>query len=590
MSSKVVVAVYFLWSIVAMAQTIPQERLVDWTLAGLRDTTTSNYTIVDMSQHGVVGDGITPNDGIIENIYATIFSPGIIFKFPAGNFLFNETINLQSRSVLRGEGAEATIFSMNLNGSGHAIRMQGNALSSDTSNFLLGTAKNDSICFISNSSIFQSGDWVRLIQDDSDWITSTWAENRVGQIMRVKTINNQEVTFESPFRMNYSLNRNPYLQKIQPLENSGVECLKIVRLDDTAPEQTSSIFFNYATNCWVIGVESENCTFSHIGSYFSSNLKISQSYFHHAFGYGGGGRAYGVMFQSTTNESLVENNVFEHLRHSMILQSGANGNVFAYNYSFDPFWESIPSNSAGDLVLHGNYPYANLFEGNICQNIVIDNSHGPNGLDNLIFRNRAEGYGVFFSADNSPGQLIVGNEITNLSFPYNLVNYTIQGNNHFLFGNNNKGVIDPVGTENLIDTSYAYKEQPPFLFNNTWFPIGTPHVLGVNSIPAYMRAESNTIMQNACSVASLSTSNNYSLDNTDLVFTNPIYNQFRIKATENIEYLTIYTVLGELVFSTNTKYLKQYQLETTDWKNGLYFVQGKLSSGSFFSFKTVKIN
>lgn len=90
------------------------------------------------------------------------------------------------------------------------------------------------------------------------------------------------------------------------------------------------------------------------------------------------------MIQFTSNECLVQNNVFDYLRHAMILQAGANANVFAYNYSFNPFWTSTPSNSAGDMVLHGNYPYLNLFEQNQGENIIIDNSHGPNGPFNTF--------------------------------------------------------------------------------------------------------------------------------------------------------------------------------------------------------------
>tara|TARA_B110000091_G_scaffold188339_1_gene210108 strand:- start:126 stop:455 length:330 start_codon:yes stop_codon:yes gene_type:complete len=109
----------------------------------------------------------------------------------------------------------------------------------------------------------------------------------------------------------------------------------------------------------------------------------------------------------------------------MLLQSGANGNVFAYNYSLNPFWTSTPSNSAGDMVLHGNFPYANLFKENIYRNIVVDNSHTPNGSYNTFLRNRAEGFGIFFSSSNCPDQNFIRNDIPNTSFSYNLINYTI---------------------------------------------------------------------------------------------------------------------------------------------------------------------
>ena len=112
--------------------------------------------------------------------------------------------------------------------------------------------------------------------------------------------------------------------------------MKIIR-EDVSSSQTSNIKFSRAGNCWVSGIESDKCNFAHIDAEYSSNLSISKSYFHDAHSYGSGGKAYGVMLHFTTNECFVEDNIFEHLRHSMILQAGANGNIFAYNYSLDPF-------------------------------------------------------------------------------------------------------------------------------------------------------------------------------------------------------------------------------------------------------------
>ncbi|MBR9977263.1 MAG: T9SS type A sorting domain-containing protein, partial [Bacteroidetes bacterium] len=254
--------------------------------------------------------------------------------------------------------------------------------------------------------------------------------------------------------------------------------------------------------CRVYGVESYRCTFAHITAEYSANIAVAGSYFHHAFDYGGGGRAYGVVLQFATGECRIENNIFERLRHSMLLQAGANGNVFAFNYSTDPYWTGvnplIPSDAAGDIVLHGNWPYANLFEHNICQNIVIDNSHGPNGPFNTFFRNRAEAYGIFFSADNSPSCNIVGNEITNTSLPYSLVNYSIRGEDHFLYGNNDKGRVRPDSNVTLSDTSYAYRQRPAFLHSFSGTGIGIPDDIGTGSIPARDRYENDDIFASIC--------------------------------------------------------------------------------------------
>ncbi|MFM7771027.1 MAG: hypothetical protein ACKO8Q_10785, partial [Bacteroidota bacterium] len=116
-------------------------------------------------------------------------------------------------------------------------------------------------------------------------------------------------------------------------------------------------------------------------------------------------------------------------------------------------------------IEHNDYEYIfiNLFEMNSVQNIVIDNSHGPNGPYNTFLRNRASLFGIFFSADNSPSQNFIGNEIPNTNFPYSSVNYTILGTYHFLFGNNNKGNLDPIGTEKPSTSSLIFSNSPLFL-------------------------------------------------------------------------------------------------------------------------------
>ena len=436
-------------SLNAFSQTLPRSRSVDWTLAGLRDTTSIGFVEIDMQVQGAIGNGTTPNDSMIASVLSNIAEPGVILNFPAGNFLFNKTINVPSNVIIRGEGPANTIFTMDLGHQGHGFSIKGYPNTSDFTIITESAFKDSSFIMVHNPSVFSAGDWLRIIQNDVDLVTSSWGEETVGQIVQIEAISNNKIILKSPLRMGYSTSRAPYIIKVVPAENVGIECIKIHRIDNTAPEQSSNIYFFYAVNCWVMGLESENCTFSHIQSRYSSNLCFTKSYFHDGFDYGDGGRAYGIMIQFTSNECLIENNIFKQLRHSMIMQAGANGNVFAFNYSLDPYWDTQPHNSSGDMVLHGNYVYANLFEQNICQNIVIDNSHGPNGPYNTFFRNRSEGYGIFFSADNSPSQNFLGNEITNTHLPYSLVNYLIQGSDHFLFGNNNKGTIDPVGTNSL---------------------------------------------------------------------------------------------------------------------------------------------
>jgi len=571
----------------AYAQTLPSERSVDWTLAGLRDTTTSGFLEINMAAEGAVGDSITPNDSVLFNVLAAAVGTGIIINFESGNFLFKNTIELPRNVILRGEGANNTNLLMDLNGSGHAITIHGLPIKLDSTFLTKPAFKDSNYILVVDASNYAGGDWIKLIQQDSTLISSDWAAFTVGQIVEIEKVSGNKIVLTSPLRLDLDTANLSYIKRIEPITNVGIECLKITRIDDTAPEQASNLNFDYAVNCWVSGIESHFCTFSHIDIKNSSNIQISTSYFHHGFGYGGGGRAYGVMLNFTSNECLVENNVFQYLRHAMILQAGANGNVIAFNYSLDPYWNSFPSDASGDIVLHGNYPYFNLFEQNICRNIVIDSSHGANGPYNTFLRNRAEGFGIFFSAPSSPKQNMLGNEVTNNTSPYNLFNYTIRGSGHFIHGNNNKGTIDPPGTEVLPDLSYGYNKRPAFVAIEQWAAIGTPNVVDAASIPARDRQQSNDIFGNACkdTVIGIQDINRP----TVLIYPNPISYQMQIESSDPIKKVFVLNTLGQVVHAESNP-ASPYCIDTKDWIDGIYLV--KLDHATRLSVvkKIIKIN
>ena len=569
------------------AQVLPSERSANWTKAGLINKEVANgFTIVDMQNFNVVNDGVTANDAFLTNALATVTSSGAILVFPGGDYLFNTTISLPSNVVVKGAGATTTSFLMDLSGSNHAIKAQGSLMSSVSANFSQSGTKGDSFINVDDSSGFSVGDWVQIFQDDSSLITSAWAANTVGQILEITAIVGAKIEFSSALRLDFDIAKSPSIKKINPVKNVGIECLKIKRVDDTSPSQTSTIFFEYAVNSWVTGIESEKTTFSHVEAKFCSNIYIAKSYFHHAFDYGGNGRAYGVVLHYTTNESLVENNVFEYLRHSMLVQAGANGNVFAYNYSTDAFWSSTPSDSAGDIVLHGNYPHSNLFEHNIVQNIVIDNSHGPNGMYNTFLRNRAENYGIFFSASNSPGQNFIGNEITSTSFPQAIVNYTILGANHFVHGNNNKGTIVPSGSSSLTDDSYAYNTRPDFVSSIHWSSIGTPNAINMGNIPAKQRFDSSMIFdENSCENLVLNI-DRYD-ENRLQIFPNPIKSRVTIQSKSIIKKIIVVNQLGKIVLLENID-SKSKIINLSKLNTGLYFFKVLFKNGKQLVKKIVK--
>ena len=179
-----------------------------------------------------------------------------------------------------------------------------------------------------------------------------------------------------------------WIQEIDPAYNIGFENFKIERTN-TTKGYGSTFHFDLAVNCWIRGVESYNCTGYHVSIGKSSHIEVSGSYFHHATNYDSNqGTGYGVVLGQSSTNCLIENNIFRKTRHAMVVGTGANCNVFTYNYSREQKWDWDFLYPGADICIHGRYPYANLFEHNTIDFIMADPSHGDNGPYNTFFRNR----------------------------------------------------------------------------------------------------------------------------------------------------------------------------------------------------------
>lgn len=457
------------------AQAIPADRITDWSKAGLQDTVPSYSNVINIMNYGGVNNGSASNHAAFQSAVAALGGgPGVVY-FPIGTYLFTQPISLRDSLVIRGDGKDASQLFFNLGGAfQNMITIEG-SIGTTNWNVTQSVNKNDSAIVVNTTTGLAAGDWVMIADDDTGKVTSPWAYGVTGQIFRVESIAGNTLVADQILRRNYPVDSMPYIRKITPVQGAGIECLLLMRNDSTAA-QTYNVYTNYAVNSWVVGVESVNTNFAHIGLNASSHMLIRGNYLHHSFGYGGGGRAYGVVLQYTTGDCLIDNNSFEFLRHSMLLQLGANGNVLSYNYSTSPNWlePPLPANSAGDAVLHGDYPYLNLFEGNVVQHIVIDNSHGKNGPYNTFFRNRAQLYGIFMNSGTGVTDSVnfVGNEVTNTG-PL-MGNFSLAGTGHLQQGNTIKGVLTPAGST-VTEHSLYLNSAPAFWAGNLpWPHIGTP--------------------------------------------------------------------------------------------------------------------
>lgn len=270
-----------------------------------------------------------------------------------------------------------------------------------------------------NFNNLSSGDWIHLCEENFD---DHYSETGyVGQITQLESGSTSLIVMKDEASKSYSSANNLWVKEIDPVKNIGFENFKIQRTNTTKGYGVN-IKFSYSVNCWVKGIESYNCTGYHISCSHSSHIEINGCYIHHATNYDSHeGTGYGVSLGTSTTNCLIENNIFTKLRHAMIVGMGANCNVFAYNYSREQTWDYDWLVAGPDICLHGRYPYANLFEENVVDQIMADASHGLNGPYNTFLRNKtnSETYVVLCYADYT--NVIGNNRIMEVLTTYNRI-------------------------------------------------------------------------------------------------------------------------------------------------------------------------
>ena len=481
--------------------------VIDWSLAGYPgDIPNIDGPIINVKDYGAVGDGVTDDYDAIQNAINAATNPSIVF-FPAGTYLIQDRLSLQSGVVLRGEGHQLThIVCQSSSG---CIQLRGNPSGSyvDIQGDL---TKGATQITVADAAEFTVGEGAQIRQDDivtsPDWDWS-FDENMyvVGQMARITAINGNVLTIEPPLHIDYTSDKHPQIRPIGYLEQVGIEDLKIRRLD-SGSSSYNNIDLRYVADSWIRRVESDWTEKYHISVSNSLFIEIRDSYIHDAKSRGDGGRGYGVSLANNVTSVLVENNIFYDLRHSMIVQLGVNGCVFGYNYAernySDDGWAKTY------ISIHGHYPFANLFEGNIIGSIGLGDWWGPSGPDHTFFRNKVLGTDRYDGFGDNHGlaisyihgqQHIIGNEVTggdiytyiNTNPPHSLseVDYPAEHAKTFIHGNNIKGTITwlPGYSETLPDSFYL-PSKPCFYGDLAWPSVGADRNDG--TIPALSRWQS----------------------------------------------------------------------------------------------------
>ena len=307
---------------------------------------------------------------------------------------------------------------------------------------------------------------------------ASWAQDAVGEIIRVVGKSGNQLILEEPLHFSYDPAMNPRVRTQGFIEWVGVEDLYIERLDT---RDANTILFKNVSYAWVRGVESAWTYRSHVYAETVYRGEFRGSYFHNAHDYGSGVHGYGLKMARHTTSCLIEDNIFVSLRHSMMVQLGANGNVFGYNYSREP--KDPGGYIQADVSFHGHYPFYNLVEGNVVQHIAVTDWWGPGGPDNDLLRNCVQLDGIQLD-DYSHGVDVVGNYLK----PGNIldIEWTVQ--DAFVHGNLIGGqVLWDSGTPQTIPDSLYLSQKPGFFGSSSWPSIGGGDLGPVCTNPAFER-------------------------------------------------------------------------------------------------------
>lgn len=561
-----------------LSQIIPEPRMANWSKAGLTDSVSYAQNSVELTlsqpESTAVVD-VQPKLQAAMDSIATL--GGGTVKLPPGTFRLETSLAVPSNVRLQGSTADSTLLYFYGNS---GITMHGSK-TSITVPLQSGFTKGSDSLSPDSIQHFNPGDFVEIRQDNGSWDTqpASWAENVTGLISQIEKIENQKLFLSNKLSMDMDSALNPRITIINPVQNAALECLHIEKKDTSQSTTAHNISLVYAWNCRITGIASAKSAGAHIRVSQSAHNNFYGNYLHDSFKYdGGGSRGYGLMFTHSASYNKAENNIFEHLRHAMMTKAGANSNVIAYNYSRDVYRSESPHDASGDISLHGHYSFANLFESNIVQNIIIDHYWGPSGPFNTLFRNRTKNYGIIMTNGNpnpTDKQNLVGNEVSMSSNTNS--QYMITGTDHFKHGNNVKGMTMPQGTGNLSDSSMYLDSVPAFWDNNIpWPAIGYPNALEANIIPAknrYNTGQSLTL----CSCQTIPDTTTYvkedNLEKSEL-YPNPAKNAIYLKTPLTEGTVKIYSQYGKLVFSRDIKDNPE-KIQIGDFRSGIYILELK---------------
>lgn len=465
-----------------------QALLTSWAQAGT--TQIPGDTTIAVADYGAIpDDGNSDSAAFAAAVRAAVQIEGpVTVTLDDGDYTLTETLELGDLTSLKGQGPSSRIVIDFGGNGGPGIAATGRINGGWVS---LGEApvRGGTTVTVGDGTRFQPGDVVEIEQtnDESFYIRSEWrvdwGQGATGELNRVVAVDGRILTLEAPINADYHLDQGPKIRTIDPVEQVGLQDLSLFRADDG---YGSTVRFELAADVWFDRVTSERTSRAHIGLNQTFRCRVSDSTIHDASDFGDGGRAYGISLARHTTGCLVTNNTLFDLRHAIIVQLGASGNVVAYNHARGSAGYEDRQPRA-DLSLHGHLAQANLFEGNIVDRAVSSDWWGPSGPTNTLYRNCIRDHVML--TNQADGQVIVGNVIgdgglrvdDNIEGAVLLGNYVLSAESAAAGGLEQPAPVD--GPESLwTDMS------PDFLDGYAWPPIDPSRDGSVCTLPASDRS------------------------------------------------------------------------------------------------------
>jgi hypothetical protein len=361
-----------------------------------------------------LGDGVT-DDAPAINAAVQNCPNGEYVYIPTGNYRLNETIYRQGVNYYDGvqrpfsveiKGDGPALTKLFYYGGGDVIQFEpAGGENAQTMTITGGDARGSTQLSIGSISPYLTAPTYAIVHRlNSAAITSgvnggtdpSYAVDTCSQIVKVTAVSGGTITFTPALNEAYA---GDYLTiAISSPYRCGIQDLYLENESDNGAD---TIHIDCGQECWVQDVESYDASAYHIRLVTTARSQVQECVIHD--GWNAGGNAdYGVDLFEYSSNNLVQDNIFWDCRHAMPMEVGGQGNVYGYNYNFNPINSDLGPGLTdelntdylmGDQLNHGGEPRWNLREGNVAATIKFDCVLGGSAYD-TAFRNRIQRKGL----------------------------------------------------------------------------------------------------------------------------------------------------------------------------------------------------